>query len=109
MVTDARFDLVSLNRARRELIPLNEHGRPVSPSTVWRWIMKGLPGPDGERIRLAVTYCGRRPYTTAEDVEEFFRQVTEAKQERARRARETAAHVSDDELRAAGLLKGGAK
>ena len=56
------YDLVSLDHARKKLIPPRPNGNPVNPSTVWRWIRKGLEGPDGERIKLSVVYCGSRPH-----------------------------------------------
>jgi hypothetical protein len=109
MVTQASDKLVPLGVARRTLIPPNENGKPVNPSTVWRWVRKGFLGVDDERIRLEVTYRGNAPYTTAEAVDRFFSQVTAAKLERARRADAMAADVTDDELREAGLLSGGAQ
>ncbi len=97
-------ELVDLTTARKELIPRRPDGKPVDPSTVWRWIRKGLEGIDGERIKLAVVYAGSRPFVTSDAIDEFFRAVTEAKLERHRRAEELAADVSDEELQAAGLL-----
>ena len=99
----AHKDLVSLDHARKKLIPPRPDGNPVNPSTVWRWIRKGLEGPDGERIKLSVIYCGNRPHTSPERLESFFRAVTEAKLERHRRSEALAADVTDDELQAAGL------
>ena len=43
-------ELIPLNQAVGTLIP-GQH----NPSTVWRWVMRGLAGPDGQRVRLAVT------------------------------------------------------
>lgn len=71
--------LVSLSQARQRLIPRRPDGKPVAPSTVWRWIKKGLAGPDGARIRLEVTYVGRRPYVSAEAIRDFFTEVTTAR------------------------------
>src|SRR5262245_8761128 len=32
----------------------------VSFATVWRWALKGLPGPDGQRVRLEAQRLGGR-------------------------------------------------
>lgn len=101
MATTAQ--LIDLTTARKELIPRRQDGNPVDPSTVWRWIRKGLEGIDGERIKLAVVYAGSRPFVTPHAIDEFFQAVTEAKLERHRRAEELADDVSDEELQAAGL------
>ena len=95
--------LVDLTTARKELIPPRPNGKPVNPSTVWRWIRQGLEGVDGERIKLEVIYAGNRPFVTPDAIEEFFQALTAAKRERHRRAEELAADVTDDELAAAGL------
>ena len=101
---DASNELKSLDYARKNMIPRRTDGKPVNPSTVWRWIRNGLEGLDGERITLAVTYAGSRPCVTAKDVDEFFAAVTEAKLERHRIALERRSDVSEAELDAAGLL-----
>ena len=96
-------ELYDLTTARKELIPRSQDGKPIAPSTLWRWVRKGLEGIDGERIRLPVKYCGHRPFVTADDINSFFQAVTEAKLERHRRTEEQAADVTDAELESAGL------
>ena len=96
-------ELVPLTTARKTIIPRRPNGRPVDPSTVWRWVRKGLAGVGSDRIKLPITYCGQSPYVTAEDVAEFFSRVTEAKTKRHSRTQAQAADVSDAELQAAGL------
>ena len=95
--------LVPLTTARKTIIPRRPDGRPIDPSTLWRWIRKGIQGVDRERIKLEVTYVGNRPYVTENAIGEFFQAVTEAKLERHRRAEALAADVSDAELESAGL------
>lgn len=96
---------IPLDTARKNgKIPRRPDRKPIAPSTVWRWVRKGLEGLDGERIKLPVTYVGNTPYVTENDIEDFFQAVTAAKLERHRRAEELAADVSDDELQATGLL-----
>lgn len=96
-------ELFSLDHARKHLIPRRPDGRPVNPSTTWRWIRRGLEGLDGARIRLDVVYVGSRPYITQNAIGNFVQAVTEARLERQRRAAEPVADVTDDELQAAGL------
>ena len=103
MVTQ-NTELVDLTTARKELIPRQPNGKPVNPSTVWRWNRKGLEGVDGQRIKLEIVYVGSRPFVTRNAIDDFFQAITEAKLERHRRAEELAADVSDDELQAAGLI-----
>ncbi len=96
-------NLVSLDHARKHSIPPRSDGKSVNPSTVWRWVRKGLEGLDGERIKLEVTYCGNRPFVTQHAIDDFFQAVTEAKLERHRRAQELASDVTEDEPIAAVL------
>lgn len=97
-------ELVSLEDARKLLIPRQRNGKPIAPSTIWRWIRKGLSGLDGERIHLKVTYSGSRPYITRNALDEFSQRVAAAKLARYARNASRTTDVSDDDLRAAGLL-----
>jgi hypothetical protein len=97
-------ELVTLDYARKHLIPRRSDGKPVNPSTAWRWIRKGLEGLDGDRIKLAVTYAGSRPCVTAEALNKFFAAVTDAKLERHRRVLELRSDVTEVDLQSAGLL-----
>jgi ABC-type ATPase with predicted acetyltransferase domain len=67
-------ELIPLNQAVGTLIP-GKH----NPSTVWRWVMRGLVGADGQRVRLAVVYVGRTPHTTANAVRSWLDAVTAAR------------------------------
>ncbi|GAB5442869.1 MAG: hypothetical protein Fues2KO_32180 [Fuerstiella sp.] len=96
-------NLVTLTEARKHHIPRRPNGKPIDPSTLWRWNRKGLEGVDGERIKLEFVYVGNRPYVTPDAIDSFCQAVTEAKLERHRRAEQLAADVTDDELQAAGL------
>lgn len=73
-------ELIPLNEAVGTLIPGNHN-----PSTVWRWVMRGLAGADGHRVRLQVWYVGRRPHTTATAVRNWLDAVTAARMLRAER------------------------
>ena len=86
--------------------------RDFNPSTSWRWCTLGIAGPDGERIRLQVWYVGRKPHTTQAAISDWLNKVTEARLAKIDRKQKLSQDVSDDELRAAGLLgrnDGGAK
>lgn len=101
---DSRERLVSLSHARKHLIPPSDNGRPVNPSTIFRWIRVGLEGLGGNRIRLEVTYRGQTPFTSAESIERFFAAVTAARLARIQRTQQQSADVSDADLAAQGLL-----
>lgn len=70
---------ISLHDLRYDHIPRRPNGKPVSPSTVWRWINKGLAGVDGQRVRLAANYFGTQPFFLIEDIEHFVEQTTNAR------------------------------
>jgi hypothetical protein len=90
--------LQPLNEAVRQVIPGN-----VNPSTPWRWIVRGIAGLDGERIKLQVTYVGRAPHTTKAAVRQWLEAVTAARLARMARTQERAADVTSEELEAVGL------
>lgn len=100
---DTSTNLVSLDHARKHLIPRRTNGKPIAPSTLWRWIRRGLEGLDGDRIKLAVVYCGNRPHIAPVALREFFDAVTTARLERHRRTQELSSDVTHAELREAGL------
>ncbi len=100
-------DLIPLGKARRELIPLSNSGKPISPATTWRWINRGLTSATGDRVKLAVVMVGGRPFLTRAAVEEFFAKLTEARAVAAER--DDADHdeqsvVIEKRLRDKGLL-----
>jgi hypothetical protein len=66
---------LSLSQAAR-IIPPYRLDRPVHPATLTRWILSGVRGPDGSRIRLEAI---RRPsgwLTSREAVERFLTRLT---------------------------------
>jgi hypothetical protein len=46
-------------------------GRPVNPSTIWRWIREGVVLPSGERVRLEGVRVGGRWLTSVEALARF--------------------------------------
>jgi hypothetical protein len=100
VVSDSNPDrLIPVNKAVSDL-----SGKRVNPSTIFRWITKGLEGLDGNRIRLQVWYVGRQPHTTHAAIRTFLDAVTAARLERSRRTQQGIAEVTNAELDAAGLL-----
>jgi hypothetical protein len=45
-------------------------------STVYRWLFRGLPGPDGKRVRLEACRLGRKWLTSDEAVARFSAALT---------------------------------
>jgi hypothetical protein len=61
---------LSLGAAARRLPPLRGN-RPINPATVLRWILSGIRGPGGGRVRLEAVRLGGRWVTTVEALERF--------------------------------------
>jgi hypothetical protein len=62
--------LLSLPQAARRFPPYRQE-RPVSPSTIWRWISAGVRLPDGRRVKLAAIRLSGRWLTSLEAIERF--------------------------------------
>jgi Protein of unknown function (DUF1580) len=54
-----------------EAIPPGTRGR-VSPSTIFRWVTKGVRLRDGSRLRLRTLRLGGRSVVAVEDLKEFI-------------------------------------
>jgi hypothetical protein len=48
----------------------------VALSTTWRWIMKGAPSIDGQRVRLEAIRCGTVWWTSREAIDRFVERLT---------------------------------
>lgn len=93
--------------ATAEYIPIRElsqhfPNRP-SPSTIWRWILRGCRGAKLETITI-----GGRRYVTAESIDRFIRATTAAANGQPgpsvqSKARQRAAAVANRKLDAAGI------
>jgi hypothetical protein len=57
-------------------LPLSRSGKPLARQAAWRWVTKGLPGPDGQRVRLESIRVGRRWMTSLAAVARFFARTT---------------------------------
>jgi hypothetical protein len=67
-------DVLSLAQAAR-LLPSLRGGRPVSPSTLWRWSSRGVRG-----VRLPITRIAGTACTTREALRKFLAEVEAARQ-----------------------------
>jgi hypothetical protein len=67
--------LVTLYEAARRLPP-GRGGRPVSFSCVLRWITQGVPGPDGNRVKLEGARVGGRWLTSEEALGRWAERLT---------------------------------
>jgi hypothetical protein len=66
-------DVVSLAQAAR-LLPALRGGRPVAPSTLWRWASSGLAG-----VRLPIARIGGTAVTTRAALRRFLADVEAAR------------------------------
>ena len=96
-------ELFTLSDAAKELLP-QPKGRPVSPTTLWRWSQKGVKAPDGSRIKLQVWHCGGATYTTRDACTEFIERQTQARQSPSEPDWPRRNDETDRRLRDAGLL-----
>lgn len=91
---DALLDRGQL--ARVSIIAERRTGRRPAPSTVWRWAQKGLRG---GQVRLACLFHSGAWMTTPAAFEQFIADQTRLQVETS-----SEHDVTDDELRAGGLL-----
>jgi hypothetical protein len=61
-----------------DLIPLEEAASVVKVhfTSVYRWVLRGVPGPDGQRVRLAAVKLAGRWLTTRAALQEFAERTT---------------------------------
>ena len=64
-------DGLSLSAAAR-LLPPGASGRPLAPSTIWRWARDGVETLDGRRVYLEVARLGSRFVTSREAIGRFL-------------------------------------
>ena len=92
-------EMIAPKRAIREVT-----GFEPSLETIGRWSRRGLAGINEERIRLEVWPVGRKLFTTRNAVRSWLNAVTNARMARVQRTQATIRSVSDNALKAAGLL-----
>lgn len=66
MLNFARDELIPIQATVNEL-PLQQHGRPVHPSTVARWALYGVAG-----VKLPSTKLAGRRYVRRADLQQFL-------------------------------------
>ena len=71
-IDPAAETLRSFAEAARRLPPLRK-GRPVSPTTVWRWATRGVRSRSGVTVRLETLKVGGTCCTSDEALARFFR------------------------------------
>jgi len=92
-------DLKGLYHARAHWLPRSDNGKMIGQATIYRWISQGVCGVKLEALRM-----GGRTLTTQAAVQTFLREVDAAKQRKMSNQPEQPGST-EDELRAAGLLK----
>jgi hypothetical protein len=58
------------------LIPPGRGGKRTHLSTLVRWVTRGAPGPQGDRIRLEAVRIGGRWMTSREAIQRFAERLT---------------------------------
>src|SRR5437867_12449235 len=66
----------SASLERPKIVGKGRGGRPIHESTILRWILRGLPGPDGERVRLEGLRIGGHWITSREALQRFAEALT---------------------------------
>jgi hypothetical protein len=99
--------LVPLKQAAK-LVPAGRGGRPTHFSTVLRWVLTGVQGPSGERVRLEAVRLGGRWLTSREALQRFAERLTpgvskESPEARSPSARRRAVERAENELRRIGI------
>ena len=61
-----------LLRSAAKLFPSSRRGAPVSLSCVLRWIIRGTPGPNGERVKLEGARLAGKWVTSASAIARFI-------------------------------------
>lgn len=67
---------IPLSEARKNHIP-KRNDRAIAPSTVTRWIHKGIRAGDGTIVRLEAVKIDKSLMTTRESIRRFFTTLTE--------------------------------
>ncbi len=68
-------NLITLQQAACR-VPSSRGRKSVSFSCVLRWIKKGIPGPDGDRVRFEAIRMGGKWLTTVEALERWSMRLT---------------------------------
>lgn len=77
MIDIHREEILTLADAA-ERFPSSRQGKPTHYGTVVRYITRGIPCRNGERVKLEAARLGGRWYTSAEAIQRFADNLTEA-------------------------------
>lgn len=88
----------------RAAYPGRSEGRPLSASTITRWILQGCMAVSGQKVRLRASRCGYRWLIDPEDLEAFFAALggDAAEEARSPAARNRSSEAASKELDAIG-------
>ncbi len=88
-------------------LPRGRDGNPICFSTVFRWAMRGIIAPSGERVRLEAIRLGGRWITSHEALQRFVERLTpdlgDADSVRTPAARKRAGEVVSKKLEKMGI------
>ena len=73
-MTETLDDLLTSARARQHVY--RRHRLHISAQTLRNWQDRGIPGPNGMRVRLRTIRVGSRRLTTARDLNAFLDMTT---------------------------------
>jgi hypothetical protein len=78
MTTSCHEGAPMIDLKTEEILSLIQAAKKVGVSfpTIWRWALKGLPGPDGQRVRLRASRLGARWITSVQALQEFTERLT---------------------------------
>ena len=72
MAIDALTEKLRSFAEAAQRLPALRRGKPVNPSTVWRWTTRGVRGRDGLLVRLEAIKVGGTCCTSDEALQRFF-------------------------------------
>lgn len=71
MIDPSREQLAPLSKAARLWVPSLRGDRPANPSTIWRWIRRGVRG-----VHLEFVQAGGQVMVSRQAIERFFARLT---------------------------------
>lgn len=86
-------------------VPQVAHQQRANPSTIFRWVQKGLPDGKGNRVRLEAIRRGKAWYTSRSAVARFFARLPQSQNTSTAAPVRTPSQRERDSARAAKLLR----
>jgi hypothetical protein len=75
VIDTATETVLPFSQAARRIPPIRA-GRPISPTTIWRWATVGCRAKNGERVRLETIRIGGASCTSLEALQRFFARLS---------------------------------